>query len=942
MIQQTFLEKAAEHIYKKESGNLQNIQLILPGKRTILFFKRAISKLVEADSFLPKMFGIDEWIEGQSKYIVPDGIRLNLELYHSYKKVKGENAESLDAFLRWGGLLLQDFNDADRCLSPSDKLFEYLQNLSDLDTWSDQLGEEEENVLVKHRTFWNIMNRLYKQFKIDLADKGLGFSGMVFRDVAENMEQLDVNLDSNKHIYFIGFNALSPAEEKIVKTLCEKGKADILWDIDQLLLEDKRQEAGLFIRKYKKNWSYFSKEPFRWKGHFFNQNKYNLQIVSTSKTINQVEAASLQLEKWLSEGKKVEDTAVVLCDESMLLPFLYRLPDQLKTANITMGYPMNLLPISGFVEDFFQIYIKAERFKRQQKKDGLVYYFYDLRKWFSQHFTKVLLEDKTEVLLDISKENKQIMTGSSFWLKVLKDTDLGDLGYLFPEKIDTGSFITIFNRSLETIRKKLALDSEVYWLELEYLYGLTRIFKQLEIMNEQYPNLIQNIALLKQFVNQMIRREKLDFYGEPLVGMQIMGMLETRLLDFKQIIICGLNEGIMPAGKNEMSLVPFEVKKSFNMTTYQEKDAIYAYHFFRLMQRAKDVCLIYDSQPESKGNGTPSRFILQLENEWKEKYPDRFNVSRESFSPLLKENRKIEKQFNRNEKVQEALTRYAKKGVSPSALINFINCPLEFYYQKVLGVYFDDDLTETVEANTLGTVVHRCLEEFYLPFKGRVLKETDLTACRKQIKASIAHIFKEEFPQGNLGKGRNLVSLEMAEDFVDRFLRLEIKQLKEFEKKGEYLTILETEMELSKEIVVPGIPFPVKLKGFADRVDRVGNRIRIIDYKSGKVISTELSLPNMEALLRKDKGKALQLLMYSYLYQDKLRDGDSIHSGIYSFQNLKAGLLELKPNKKEFTGKDLMEEFEEFLFEILRDMLIERPVFEHANEDETCYFCNKF
>ncbi len=942
MVEQKFLEKAAEYIYKKEQGRLEKIKLILPGKRTILFFKRAISNLVQEDSFLPSMYGIEEWIESQSSYVIPDGIRLNLELYHSYKKVKGENAESLDAFLRWGGLLLQDFNDADRCLSPSDKLFEYLQNLSDLDTWSDQLGGEEEDVLVKHRTFWDIMNRLYKQFKIDLSDKGLGFSGMVFRDVADRIDEIESQLDSDTHYYFIGFNALSPAEEKIIKTLCEKGKADTLWDIDQLLLEDKRQEAGLFIRKYKGNWNYFSKEPFKWKGHFFDQNQYNLQIVSTSKTINQVEAASLQLEKWLSEGKKMEDTAVVLCDESMLLPFLYRLPDQLKTANITMGYPMNLLPISGFVEDFFQIYIKAERFKRQQKKSGLVYYFYDLRKWFSQHFTKILLEGKTELLLEISKENKQIMTGSSYWLKVLKDNELNNLGYLFPENIDTGSFIAIFNRSLEIIRKTLAKDDEKYWLELEYLYGLTRIFKQLEIMNEQYPNLIQNIALLKQFVNQMIRKEKLDFYGEPLVGMQIMGMLETRLLDFKQIIICGLNEGIMPAGKNETSLIPFEVKKSFNMTTFQEKDAIYAYHFFRLMQRAQDVCLIYDSQPDSKGNGTPSRFILQLENEWKEKYPERFKVSRESFSPILKENRKQEKQFHRNDKVQEALNKYAARGVSPSALINFINCPLEFYYQKVLGVYFDDDLTEIAEANTLGTVVHKCLEELYLPLKGRVLKVADINHCRKQIKPNIARIFKEEFPQGNLGKGRNLVSLEMAADIVDRFLKLEIQQLKDFEKKGEYVTILETEMELMKEIVVPGIPFPVKLKGFADRVDRVGDRIRIIDYKSGKVSSTELSLPNMEALLRKDKGKALQLLMYSYLYQDQLQGTDSIHPGIFSFQNLSAGLLELKPSKREFGDKDLMEEFEEFLFDLLRDMLLEREVFEHANEDEKCYFCNRF
>ncbi len=942
MVQQKFLEKAAEYIYEKEQGRLEKIQLILPGKRTILFFKRAISKLIKEDSFLPNMFGIDEWVESKSNFVIPDSIRLNLELYHSYKKVKGENADSLDAFLKWGGLLLQDFNDADRCLSPSDKLLSYLQNLSDLDTWSDQLGVEEEDVLVKHRIFWDIMNRLYKQFKIDLSDKGLGFSGMVFRDVAENMEDILLQLDPDSHYYFIGFNALSPAEEKIIKTLCENGKADILWDIDQLLLEDKRQEAGLFIRKYKKDWPYFSKEPFKWKGHFFDQNEYNFKIVSTSKTINQVEAASLQLQKWISEGKKMEDTAVVLCDESMLLPLLYRLPDQLKTANITMGYPMNLLPISGFVEDFFQIYIKADRFKRQQKKSGLVYYFYDLRKWFSQHFTKILLEDNTEYLLDLSKENKQIMTGSAYWLKILKDNNLGELSFLFPEQIDTGGFISIFNRSLEIIRKKLAQESEKYWLELEYLYGLTRIFKQLEIVNEQYPNLIQNVSLLKQFVNQMIRREKLDFYGEPLVGMQIMGMLETRLLDFKQIIICGLNEGIMPAGKNEMSLIPFEVKKSFNMTTFQEKDAIYAYHFFRLMQRAKDVCLIYDSQPDSKGNGTPSRFILQLENEWKEKYPDRFKVRRESFSPILKENRKQEKQFERNEMVQHALQNYASRGVSPSAIINFINCPLEFYYQKVLGVYFDDDLSEIAEANTLGTVVHKCLEEFYEPFKGRVLREEDIIQCRKRIVPSIERVFKEEFPQGNLGKGRNLVSLEMAVDFVDRFLRLELQQIKSFQKKGEYITILETEMELEKEITVPGIPFPIKLKGFADRVDRVGDRIRIIDYKSGKVTSTELSLANMEALLRKDKGKALQLLMYSYLYQDQLKGAESIHSGIFSFQNLRSGLLELKPSKKEFEGKELMEEFEIFLFEVLRDMLMEREVFEHANDDETCYFCNRF
>lgn len=940
---QKFLERAAAHIYQSEKGNLENIRLILPGKRTILFFTRALSNLIEEDTFLPKMYGIDEWIESSSKYIIPDNIRLNLELYHSYKKIKGEQAESLDAFLRWGGLLLQDFNDVDRCLAASDSLFSHMQNLSDIDTWSDSLEEEgEEEILTKHRSFWKIMNALYKQFKIDLKDKGLGFSGMVFRDVAENIENIIESLEDKSKYYFVGFNALSPAEEKIVKTLCDRGKAEVLWDIDQLLLRDARQESGLFIRKYRNRWNHFQKEEFKWKSPFFEENTYNIRIVSTSKTINQLEAASLQLQNWIDQGKSMEDTAVVLCDETMLLPFLYRLPDKLKTANITMGYPMNLLPISGFVEDFFQLYIKAERFERQQKKTGLLYYFYDLRKWFSQHFTDILFEGKTDKLLERIRSNKQIMMNSEYWRETLKEQELESLDYLFPEKINVRSCIGILNRSLESIRKSLSKDSEKYWLELEYLYGLVRIFRQLKIIDAQYPHLIGNIRLLKQFVNQMIRREKLDFFGEPLVGMQIMGMLETRLLDFKRIIICGLNEGVMPAGKNDQSLIPFDVKKSFEMTTFQEKDAIYAYHFFRLMQRAEDICLIYDSQPDSKGNGTPSRFILQLENEWKERFPERFHIQKESFSPSLKENKTTDKHFVRNEEVTEALRKFAKKGISPSAIINFLQCPLEFYYQKVLGIYFDDDMTETAESNTIGTVVHRCLEEFYKPFKGRVIQEADIQDCLKQTKAEVYRIFKAEFPQGNLKQGRNLISLEMAESFVSRFLHVELNQIKELAKNGQYITLLDTEMELEKVVDIPGIDFPVKLKGFADRIDRIGNQIRIIDYKSGKVIATELSISGMESLERKDKSKALQLLMYTYLYQDYLQEGEEVNSGIYSFQNLKPGLLNLKLSKKMAEEGAIMEQFEDFLFETIKEIILNREVFEHDNEDGTCYFCNKF
>ena len=419
-----------------------------------------------------------------------------------------------------------------------------------------------------------------------------------------------------------------------------------------------------------------------------------------------------------------------------------------------------------------------------------------------------------------------------------------------------------------------------------------------------------DLKTLSLFFKQLIGSETLSFQGEALRGLQLMGMLETRVLDFENIILTSTNEGVLPASSQQNTFIPFDVKLAFGLPTYREKDAIFSYHFFRLLQRAKNVFILYNTEHDVFGSGEKSRFVTQLEMM-------RDDIIQKNISPKVIANKKELKEVRKNEVTFVRLKELAEKGISPSALTNYLYNPVSFYKQKILKIKEFDDVEETVAFNTLGTVVHEALDELYQPFVGSFLSVEDVSNMEKESKDLVVKHFELQFKNGDLTKGKNRLIFEVANRFVSNFLSKE-KELVKNEKNK--LKIIATEENLSAEIIIEGIDFPIKLHGQVDRVDELNGVLRIIDYKTGMVTGGNLRVPEFNALRDEKHLKAIQVLLYAYLYTKSKNYNFSkpLEAGIFSFKNLNSGFLPIDfalPRKKPETNIT-QEKLDEFIEEL--------------------------
>ena len=402
----------------------------------------------------------------------------------------------------------------------------------------------------------------------------------------------------------------------------------------------------------------------------------------------------------------------------------------------------------------------------------------------------------------------------------------------------------------------------------------------------------------------------MSFQGEPLRGLQLMGMLETRVLDFENIILTSTNEGVLPASSQQNSFIPFDVKLAFGLPTYRDKDAIFSYHFFRLIQRAKNIFILYNTEHDAFGSGEKSRFVTQLEM----MRPD---IVQKNIAPKVIPSKTALKEVAKNEATLERLKELAIKGISPSALTNYLHNPISFYKQKILKIKEHDEVEETVAFNTLGTVVHEALDDLYTPFVGKFLSVAIVEGMQKSAKDIVIKHFKLQFRNGDLTTGKNRLVFEVANRFVANFLSKEVDLLKEDKNQ---LKIIATEENLAAEIKIEGIDFPIKLHGQVDRVDELNGVLRIIDYKTGMVAATNLRVPEFEKLRDEKHLKAIQVLLYAYLFTKSKNYNFSkpLEAGIYSFKNLNSGFLavDFAPARKVPETSINSEKLDEFIVEI--------------------------
>ena len=905
---QTFLSNVIDDILSKKH-NISDYTFILPSKRAGVFLKDEIKRKNKKAIIFPKIISIETFISELSLLNIVDNTTLLFEFYSVYKDLTNPDyLEDFDTFSKWATIALQDFNEIDRHLVDTKYIFNYLKDINQLEKWSLEKGSET-TIIKNYFSFFERLEKYYSALSNNLLSRQQGYQGLQYRESVENLQNY---IENNKDLklIFVGFNALNKAEEIIIQELLENEIATIYWDADQYYFNN--NQASIFLKKYKTSWKYYQNNSFNWIQDNFEEKK-NIRIIGTPKNNTQLKyVGELLLRKGVDN---FQNTALVLADESLLPLALNSLPNAVADINITMGYELKNMPVSQLFSSILKLQVNSKKNKLTN-----LFYYKDILKVLNQPSIKSLVS-VDNIIAEILKNN-YIFIDDTILSKLSSDNDnLISILFLFTYWEDNAN--KAIGYCLDLI--ELLNNKTNTTLEKEFLFKLKTVFQQIETLNSQFGH-IKNIKTLQVFFNQLLSYEKLSFKGEPLSGLQIMGMLETRVLDFETVILTSVNENILPAGKSENSFIPFDVKKDpkVNLPTYQEKDAIFSYHFYRLIQRAKNVYLLYNTESDQYGSGEQSRFISQLEIN-KPEY-----IHKSIVSPKIINAKSEQKVVLKNPAILEGLEKLAKKGFSPTALTTYVYNPIDFYHQKILGIKESDDIEETVAANTLGTIIHKVLEAFYIPFKGKFLKKEHVIAMQKETALEVKKCFKNEYKNGDISSGKNLLIYNVAQQFIKNFLKQELELLEQ----GKQLKIKELEHKLNATIHVEGIDFPIHLGGEADRVDELDGVIRIVDYKTGRVSQTDLNIKDWQLISTdyKKGSKPFQVLLYAFMYADMNGfsfENQPIESGIISFKNLKAGFM--KVNKKAIINEDManfMTELKSVLLEIFNP---EIPFIEKEN-----------
>ncbi|MBP2831172.1 PD-(D/E)XK nuclease family protein [Aquimarina sp. U1-2] len=870
----TFLKEVLQELHSKDIVISDHVFLV-PSKRAGLFLKKEMAALYSGQTiFVPEIYSIEEFITQVSGLEQIEHTQALFEFYETYLEVHSHlEKESFETFSNWAQTLINDFNEIDRYCIDHKSFFSYLSNIQDLNHW--YLQKEKTQLIQNYILFWESLLHYYEGFKDKLISKNMGYQGLLYRKASEDIHKY-IQKSKKRHI-LIGFNALNNAEQIIFQAFLASGFADVYWDCDQFFMNNEYHEAALFLRNYRDQWEYYKSHPFTWINNTFSDTK-KIQLIGAPKNVGQAKSIS----KILSAipASKIENTALVLADESLMQPLLNALPNTINSINITMGLPLKEVPTSGFFEMLFNL-------QKNINPDKL-YFNAVVEILTTLPANRLLGRTARELVLAIRRENIVYVSLQKLQDQVEKEKKEILHALFHPWKNVTTA---LSNLKKLIYHLKANIDTKNNVLELEYIYHFHLVFNKLTTIHSTYPYMTTMSALYMVY-QEIVNTASLDFSGEPFQGLQFMGMLESRCLDFETVIISSVNEGILPAGKSANSFIPYDLKRAYNLPTYKEKDAIYTYHFYRLIQRAKNIYLVYNTENEGIGSGEKSRFLFQLDIDKRPKHTVNHYTVVSEVPQLMQQPLQIKK----NTAVLQKLQQLAMHGLSPSALTTYIRNPIDFYYKYVLDIREMQEVEETIAANTLGTVIHNALETFYQPFEHKLITLEYLAQMKKSIGNEIKKQFKKEYSTLDITSGKNLLIFEVAKRYVYNFLSLEEKLLQN----GSQLKMLSIENNLKAQIDIPEFDFPVYIKGKVDRIDLLDNTLRIIDYKTGKVTRSDVVFTDWSDITKDYKySKAVQVLTYGLMYYTENNTTDPFQAGIISFKNLQEGFI--KFGTKEHT-----------------------------------------
>lgn len=951
---ESFLEKTAKHIFDTYKDNLDDLCIVLPNRRASLFLRKHLASLIGKNIWSPQIYSIEDFIKHFSPAQLINNLSTAFELFEVHKIIEGEKAQQFDEFYKWGATLIQDFNEIDQHLVPADKLYSYLSEIKTLGSW-DLGGDSPTEFQKNYLLFFSSLHRYYQLLNERLDARNLAYNGKMYKDLANSIDSILEKVQWEK-IFFAGFNALTTAEQKIIFTLRDNKKAELLWDTDEYYINYSNygvfHEAGLFLRDYLKN---LNPTSVNWIESNIKNTTKEIQVIGVPKMVGQAKYCGQLLKQNKNIKNSDHNSAVILADENMLIPVLNSIPSNYSNLNVTMGLPISTTSLYSFLEEVFQLQLNAENAQMIMPKKEVHFKLDDLIKLLNHQVLVNLVSTlRTEGNIDIQKILNDLKTSNRFFVtanmiedyveKNENENDLIDI-LLTPWKLPEDAIGQI-KKILEYLRDFMLIKQNTEQIdlkiEIEIIFQFSLIFNKIQKYIHAYNSITSTKVLYSIFI-QLCKTQKLPLYGEPLQGLQIMGMLESRNLDFENLMILSVNENILPVSGKQNSFIPFEVKKDFKLPTYKEKNAIYAYHFFRLIQRSKNIFLFYNSEPDLIGGGDKSRFIYQLIEEFP-KYNPNIKITEKTISSEINIGHSQPIKIKKDNQIISTLNSLASSGFSPSSLSLYIRCSLQFYFRKIEKLGSQNIPDENIDASTFGNIVHETLKDIYTPFINNYLNQDDLRKTKPNIESYLKKSFIKHFSVAEITHGKNLLIYNVALEVLSNFLQHEIEMLSQNNLQGKInIKALEQQFTSNIEIQLPNSShnLNIKLKGIIDRIQTSPDGIEIIDYKSGVVNPFDLKLKEWDSLTKESKyEKSFQLLFYAWLLSNNSEYKGKIDVGILSLKRISNGFMKLVTPEGNGITSTTLDSFESKIHELLIDIFDMNNYFTQTDDLKICEFCD--
>lgn len=941
-----FLSQVAELFYNQEKKNIHQLAFVFPNHRAGLFFKRYLAQIVGEPIFSPTILTINELLIKLSGLQSADHIGMLFKLYSIFRSINknnGETDESFDDFLFWGDMLLNDFNDVDKYLVNAKSLFTNVTNLRQIKDDFSYLSEEQLRAIQtfwesfnigkdtdaekKFLQLWEILYDVYSEFRSQLLVEGKGYEGMIFRSVVDKIKN-DENLDLpyNK-IVFIGLNALSLSEEKFLEALQKMGKADFYWDYDSPYVNDENNKASFFAKRNKEKFPSLHELP---QEELPREPK--IETIGIPSSIGQAKLLPELLKSLCeSEGDKEKEafrTAIVLPDEHLLIPVLNSIPQDIKHINVTMGYPLSSTPIASLMNTILTMQ------KNIILQDGKpMFYHRDVLPILNHRDISQALPELTSNLVSHIIKFNRVRIGAE---ELKGDTLLEKIFSPISDAAELSDYLIDILEAVSALNKENLLEEEFIFSYYKTVNRMREVMKN--------ANIMMTVDTYRRLLERMAALVSIPFLGEPLSGLQIMGVLETRALDFDRVIILSMNEGFFPMHKPTSTFVPYNLRKGFDLPTYEHQDSVWAYHFYRLIHRASQISIVYDTRTEGVNRGEKSRYINQLQFD----YQTSMTQKLVTYNVCLSNANKIA--VEKDEKVLAQLYEYiydgneGGKALSASAINTYITCPLQFYFANVKNFNDADEVSERIEADVFGTIFHEVMRKLYDPYCGRIVPadvidrmmkdETGLTFVIEQA-FSTKYFNFDKLEKPRQLTGENYLCGELVRRYVKKFL--------EFDKTLPLLKYVASEFPIHDKLTLSDGRF-VRIKGVIDRIDEVDGQLRIIDYKTG---SDKADFKQIEDFFNATKSYSerphaiMQVFLYAWLYGQK-NTGRSISPGIYSVRDVFKSSFNpiVRANSEEVTDhRPFLEQFIAALTACLDEIFDPNRPFVQTDLAANCNYC---